>query len=160
MRATASWSAAVLCRFSSGRTITCWCLARNMPRIWIKNWKSPTLPFTVFTLFHYFCKKVTLEDKKWVPRAEFWNNHVSKTRKRLGLRREAERHAAFAQSATIATSTHVRKRCRGYRLATHSKNVTRRLFHPRLGSSFRVNLFESIGGSISDEAARVFQIAQ
>jgi len=35
-----------------------------IPQIYPPNQKPPTLPFTVFTVFHYFCKKVTLEGEK------------------------------------------------------------------------------------------------
>jgi hypothetical protein len=42
-----------------------------MGGICIKKPKPPTLPFLVFALFHYFCKKVTFEDEKGRRRAGF-----------------------------------------------------------------------------------------
>ena len=43
--------------------------------------------------------------------------------RRCGLRREAKRHAAFAQPMTPAPQTLREKRCSGYRLATALQNA-------------------------------------
>jgi hypothetical protein len=69
--ATASGLRALQRRFSPGRPFAVsnpdfrrYAFIGHSPRFCPTNQKPPNLTFLVFTLFHYFCKKVTLEHKK------------------------------------------------------------------------------------------------